>query len=121
MHGPAYFDSDLGIYKNFNITERQKVQFRVSATNWLNHPLRQFDLAGITDEQINFTQNSTYTEMNQAECNLLMPQPNGAPTTTPCQVPVVGLSQTNTNATTTGKPAFKTGSRSLLFALKYYF
>jgi hypothetical protein len=121
LHGPAYFDSDLGIYKNFNVTERQKIQFRVSATNWLNHPLRQFDLAGITDEQINFTQNSTFTENSQAECNLLMPMANGAPTPTPCQVNTVGLSQTNTNATTTGKPAFKTGSRSLLFALKYYF
>jgi hypothetical protein len=41
--------------------------------------------------------------------------------TTPCQIPTVGLSQVNTNTTTTGKPAFKTGSRSLLFALKYYF
>ena len=121
LHGPAYFDSDLGIYKNFNVTERQKIQFRVSASNWLNHPLPQFDLAGITDEQINFTQNSTFTEMNQAECNLLKPMANGAPTPTPCQVPVVGLSQTNTNTVTTGKPAFKTGSRSLLFALKYYF
>ena len=39
MRGPAYFDSDLALYKNFQITERQKLQFRVSATNWLNHPL----------------------------------------------------------------------------------
>src|SRR3984885_6279158 len=130
LHLPAYFDSDLGLYKNFNISERQKVQFRVSATNWLNHPLPQFDLAGIGDEQLNFQHNYTFTEHNQAECNLLVPMsaPAGSPpgtapppTPLPCAVPVVGLSQTNTNTTTTGKPGFKTGSRSLLFALKYYF
>jgi hypothetical protein len=120
MRGPAYFDSDLALYKNFQITERQKLQFRISATNWLNHPLPQFGLAGISDQQLNFQKNYTFQENSQAECNLLMPSSSG-PTPTPCNVPVVGLSQTNTNATTTGKPAFKTGSRSLLFALKYYF
>jgi hypothetical protein len=120
MRGPAYFDSDLALFKNFQITERQKLQFRISATNWLNHPLPQFGLAGISDQQLNFTKSYTFQENSQAECNLLMPSSSG-PTPTPCNVPVVGLSQTNTNATTTGKPAFKTGSRSLLFALKYYF
>jgi len=40
--GPAYFGNDLAVYKNFFITERQKVQFRVSAFNFLNHPLTTF-------------------------------------------------------------------------------
>jgi Carboxypeptidase regulatory-like domain/TonB-dependent Receptor Plug Domain len=88
---PAYFDSDLGLFKNFQVTERQKVQFRVSATNWLNHPLPQFGLAGNSDQSLSFA------------------GPGGT------------LSQTNTNTTTTGKPGFKTGSRSLLFSVKYYF
>ena len=117
MHSPAYFDSDLALYKNFNISERQKLQFRISATNWLNHPLPQFGLAGIGDEQLNFTHNYTFQRTSQSECHLLL----GQNATAPCNVPVVGLSQTNTNPGTTGKPAFKTGSRSLLFALKYYF
>ncbi len=42
MRGPAYFDSDLALFKNFKITENQKVQFRIQATNFLNHPLKQF-------------------------------------------------------------------------------
>jgi len=123
MRGPAYFDSDLALYKNFQITERQKLQLRISATNWLNHPLGQFGLAGTSDETLNFTKSYTFTENSQAECNLLMPLPGTPqpPTKAPCQVPVTGLSQLNTNPTTTGKPAFKTGNRSLLFALKYYF
>jgi hypothetical protein len=81
----------LGLFKNFKVTERQSVQFRVSAINFLNHPLAQFGLAGTGDETLNFS------------------GPNNT------------LSPTNTNATTTGTPAFKTGSRQVTFALKYYF
>ena len=40
--GPAFFVADLALYKSFKITERQNVQFRVSAFNFLNHPLPQF-------------------------------------------------------------------------------
>ena len=39
---PAFFDSDLALYKTFHITERQAVEFRVTATNFLNHPLIGF-------------------------------------------------------------------------------
>ncbi len=114
---PAYFDSDLALYKNFKITERQSVQFRVSATNWLNHPLPQFGLAGTSDESLNFNQRTLMTENSLSECQLLV----NASATAPCQVPIQSISPTNTNNTTTGKPAFKTGQRTLLFALKYYF
>jgi hypothetical protein len=37
--GPAYFKQDLAIHKSFAITERQKVEFRLSAFNLFNHPL----------------------------------------------------------------------------------
>lgn len=118
MRVPAYFDSDLALYKNFKITERQSVQFRVSATNWLNHPLSQFGLAGTADESLNFnTVGQTMTENSLSECQLLI----NASATAPCQVPIHGISPTNTNVNTTGKPSFKTGQRTMLFALKYYF
>jgi hypothetical protein len=42
ISGAPYFDSDLAVYKTFHITERQGVQFRASAFNFLNHPLEQF-------------------------------------------------------------------------------
>jgi hypothetical protein len=45
----------------------------------------------------------------------------GTPSSGSCTANVQGISPFNTNATTTGKPAFKTGSRQLLFAVKYYF
>jgi hypothetical protein len=124
VHGPAYFDSDLALYKNFKVTEKQSVQFRVSATNFLNHPLPQFGLAGNSDETLNFQRNYTYpilgtlTGSDGNECAYLNApvQANGY-----CNANVTGISQTNTNATTTGAPKFKTGSRFLTFAVKYYF
>jgi len=39
---PAFFDSDLAIYKTFHITERHTIEFRVTANNFLNHPLVGF-------------------------------------------------------------------------------
>jgi hypothetical protein len=32
----------LALYKTFHINDRNSIQFRVSAFNWLNHPLPQF-------------------------------------------------------------------------------
>ncbi len=42
MFGPSFFDSDLSLFKNFQIGERQKLQFRFSAYNFLNHPVYSF-------------------------------------------------------------------------------
>jgi hypothetical protein len=44
IKGPAFFNSDLSVYKNFKLTEKQKMQFRFSAFNFLNHALPQFGL-----------------------------------------------------------------------------
>ena len=125
MRGPNYFDSDLALFKNFQITERQKLQFRISAVNFLNHPLPQFGLAGMADEQLNFTRNYTVpisgalTGSKGQECAAL--GFTGVPATGVCNAPVTGISPVNTNAQTTGIPKFKTGSRILNFAVKYYF
>lgn len=108
MRGPNYWDSDLGIYKNFHFTESRYLQFRVSATNWLNHPLRQFGLANSSDESLSFvgTTNATCGGCVNSSGN-------------PLQVEY--LSPTNTNALTTGTPAFKTGARFVTLATKFYF
>lgn len=108
MRAPNYWDSDLGIYKDFHLTETRYIEFRVSATNWLNHPLAQFNLANSSDNQLSFIQTSDAT---CAGCV----NPDGSP------IQVQSLSQTNTNAATTGKPAFKTGSRFVTLATKFYF
>jgi hypothetical protein len=106
---PNYFDTDLGIYKDFHITESRYVQIRVSATNWLNHPLSQFNLTGNnSDDQLNFI---STTNATCAGCT----NTDGSP------IQVQSLSQTNTNPLTTGKPEFKTGSRFVTMAAKFYF
>ncbi|MHB1023551.1 MAG: outer membrane beta-barrel protein [Acidobacteriaceae bacterium] len=96
IKGPAFFASDLGIFKTFAITERQNIQFRASAFNFLNHPLPQFGLT--------------------SDVNLHM-SCNQAPGVT------AGCNQGgyNTNTTTTGTPQYKTGHRIMEVALKYTF
>ncbi len=43
VHGPAFFSSDLTVFKDFKITERQSLQFKVAGFDFLNHPLRSFN------------------------------------------------------------------------------
>ena len=123
LRNPAYFDSDLGLYKDFKVTERQKVEFRVSAVNWLNHPLPQFGLAGNSDQQLNFTNTTFKPENDATECGLVGYQWDGS--TLPCNARIISVAGKNTNTDpvsgTTGKPHFKTGSRFLTFSVKYFF
>jgi hypothetical protein len=72
-YGPAYFNSDLGIFKNFKITESKTLQFRAQAYNFLNHPLWSFpdsnnltlqfqqdpDTGAITQSNTNFGKTTT--------------------------------------------------------------
>jgi hypothetical protein len=102
IKGPAFFNSDLALYKDFAFKEHDKVEFRMSAFNFLNHPLEQFNQGGASDTTLNFNL------ANSPSCN-------NSPA--PC-----GLSQTNTNTTTTGSPLYKNNTpRVIEFALKFMF
>jgi len=59
MRAHAYFNNDLAIYRAFHIAGRQQVQFRATATNWLNHPLQQF--ASTTGSGLTLKYNVDYT------------------------------------------------------------
>ena len=48
IYGPAFFNSDLGLYKNFPIGEKRRLQFRIDAYNFLNHPLWSFNGGNLT-------------------------------------------------------------------------
>ena len=106
VHGPAYFKWDMSVYKDFAITEKQKMQFRVSGFNFLNHPLTSFNnnnlgsltLAAGDCWQPNLTSCPTYTTAAQALQN-------------------VGIS----NASNFGYAAYKNGVRIVELAFKYDF
>ncbi len=91
IHGPAFFDADLTLMKNFKVTENQKLQIRFSAFNFLNRPNPQFGAGGNGDMTLQFS---------------------GANNV---------LTQTNQNGSTTGFPAHTVGDRLVEFAIKYYF
>ena len=94
IHGPAFFEADLNLMKNFKITESQKVQLRFSAFNFLNRPNPQFNAGNNnTDVNLRFT--------------------TGGSSNT--------LTQTNMNALTSGFPLHTVGDRLVEFAIKYYF
>jgi len=92
VRNPHYVGSDMAVFKAFKVTESQRAEIRISATNWLNHPNGQFGLAGNTDNQLIF---------------------NGVSTASSLTV--------NSNDSTTGKPLNKVGYRWMQFAAKYYF
>jgi hypothetical protein len=127
IHAPAYFDSDLGIYKTFKITESKKVEFRIQATNILNHPLPQFGLAGTADQTINLQQNTIV----KIPLNAAGPGPSGNICTdigasadadgVNCDYTEHSIAPTNTSTSMNGKPHFKTGQRVLTFAVKFHF
>jgi len=102
IKGPAFFNSDLAIYKDFLFKEKDKIEFRMSAFNFLNHPLWQFQQGGAQDLNLNFSTSAASSCGNNPA---------------PC-----GLSPTNLNTVTTGGPLYKNSAiRVIEFALKFMF
>jgi len=58
---PAFFNSDLGLYKTFRITERQTVELRGTAFNFLNHPLPGFSTSDLVTLKLTTTNNTAFT------------------------------------------------------------
>jgi len=65
IKGPKFFNSDLAIYKNFRVNESQKIQFRFSTFNFLNHPNADFSAGGNGDINLNFNNNNHLAQTNQ--------------------------------------------------------
>ena len=66
-YGPAFFNSDLAVFKNFDMTEKRKLQFRVQAYNFLNHPLYSFPSG--SNLTLQFTQDPVTQQITQANAN----------------------------------------------------
>jgi hypothetical protein len=105
IHGPAFFDSDLGLGKQFKITESKNIEFRIQTTNWLNHPVPEFGTGTpvpISDNELNFTGQTPATVDGQ-------------------KATLTYLAPSNTNTLTTGKPANKVGNRIIMLVAKFNF
>jgi len=48
IYGPAFFNWDMGLFKNFQIKESKKLQIRFNGYNFLNHPLWSFNGSNLT-------------------------------------------------------------------------
>ena len=92
IRAPHYIGSDLAVFKAFRVTDAQRVEIRISATNWLNHPNAIFGQNGNSDESLQFYGASTGSD-----------------------------TVLNNNTSTTGIPSTKSGYRWMQFAAKYYF
>ena len=92
IRNPHYWGSDLAIFKTFKLKDDQRVEVRISATNWLNHPNAQFYLSNDADNYLHFSGASSGSTLVY-----------------------------NDNASTTGIPAGKTGYRWIQWTAKYYF
>jgi hypothetical protein len=61
LGGPAYFNSDLTVFKSFHVVGKQTVEFRAAMFNFLNHPLRAYTTSATitptfsTADKVNFT------------------------------------------------------------------
>jgi hypothetical protein len=42
MRATPYYNSDLAIYRTFRVYQKQNVQFRASAFDWVNHALVEY-------------------------------------------------------------------------------
>ena len=105
IHGPAYMNHDLSLYKTFKVTESKAVQFRLNAFNFPNHPLPQFGLG--SDLNLQFL-GITQMEDGQGGYNI--------PTSCTLNAP-----DCNHDSATNGKPLGKVGRRVLEFAVKFTF
>jgi len=44
LEGPKFYNADLSFTKNFKVTERQRLQFKLQMFNFLNHALQSFQV-----------------------------------------------------------------------------
>jgi hypothetical protein len=67
VYGPVFFDSDLGIFKSFKMSESKSLQFRMEAYNFLNHPLWSFPNG--QNLTLQFTQDPVTEKITQSNTN----------------------------------------------------
>ncbi len=96
LPGPMFFDTDLTLAKTFKVTERQSVQFRAAAFNFINHA------------------NTSFTGTAPHELNLLLTSSSSGTVSQ-------GLAGARSNYGDFGFANLKEGRRIMELALRYDF
>ncbi len=66
MSGPYYFDTDIALFKTFQIRGSQNIQFRAEMFNWLNHAVPEYSSQNPLNQYFNVDYNTDATTINQA-------------------------------------------------------
>ncbi|HEX6464468.1 MAG TPA: hypothetical protein VFZ98_08450, partial [Vicinamibacterales bacterium] len=108
---PTRINHDLTLFKNFDVKDQQKLQFRVGVFNIFNQAWATTNSAADIDLTLDTV------------CNVTVPSlPNGAGgTATNVCDPTKGFKYTDTTLANFGKINLKRGHRVIELALKYYF
>ncbi len=115
IRSPNRWNHDVSFFKNFVISERQKIQFRAGLFNIFNQAYPRFIQGNNSDSDVNVQLNTV--------CNVRVNGvPNGAGGTSDnvCD-PTKGFSFDQSTINNFGKVTRKHGHRIIEFALKYYF
>jgi hypothetical protein len=66
IFGPWFFNSDLSMFKNFQMAETRRLQFRFEAYNFLNHPIWSFAQNGLGSSALNLNFAGSTSNTNAA-------------------------------------------------------
>jgi hypothetical protein len=105
VHGPAYFKSDLSIYKDLKISDRQNLQLRASGFNFLNHPISSFNQNNLSALDLTYADPACDTT-------------TGAGCYYTAQTAISGMTLENAGF---GYTPYKAGVRIVEFGVKYNF
>jgi len=105
VHGPAYFKTDLSVYKDIQIDDRQNLQLRVSGFNFLNHPISSFN-------------NNNLAALNLTYADPACDKTTGAGCFYSQQAALAGMTLENAGF---GYTPYKAGVRIVEFGVKYNF
>ena len=64
IRGPDYFNSDIAMSKTFNAYRKNTLELRIAAFNFLNRANYSFTSLAPTAYGLNFTQSSSYKNLN---------------------------------------------------------
>jgi outer membrane receptor protein involved in Fe transport len=116
LRSPHRWNHDVSFFKNFNISERQKIQFRTGLFNIFNQAYPRYQQGNSQAD------NDIYTTLNVV-CNVTrngVPNGTGGTSDNVCD-PTGGFHFDQQTVDNFGKVTRKHGHRIIEFALKYYF